>query len=277
MNANVPFAADVVDPTRGAGCRLQLDGHARKPELARLDLALHAAAGLEVAPDRAGDRARLRSPARSPAWSPSGSASAGCPSARATPSGPVEAGDFRTMPVDDVPVTLGPEGSASDSAPGGQIASCTAPIAALTAPCDGSFWYITCQITPAANSDTAIGMNTAVLNATDHAMRSVSTANTSPIAVTSRGHDGNPDRVVLDRLADRRRREQRVVVVEPDEVIAGAIEEAPLDRGEHRVDDPDAQDHERRTEERGRDQVPAEPALVVGAQRSPRCDRGLRG
>ena len=100
---------------------------------------------------------------------------------------PGRRGDLRTMPVDDVPVTLGPEGSASDSAPGGQIASCTAPIAALTAPCDGSCWYITCQITPAANSDTAIGMNTAVLNATDHAMRSVSTANTSPIAVTVAG------------------------------------------------------------------------------------------
>ena len=71
--------------------------------------------------------------------------------------------------------------------PGGQIASCTPPISALTAPCDGSFWYITCQITPAAKSDTAIGMKTAVLNATPQTIRSVSTAKTSPIAVTSAG------------------------------------------------------------------------------------------
>ena len=43
------------------------------------------------------------------------------------------------------------------------------------------------QITPAANSEMAIGMKTAVLNATDQRMRSVSTAKTRPIAVTSAG------------------------------------------------------------------------------------------
>ena len=43
------------------------------------------------------------------------------------------------------------------------------------------------QITPAANSEIAIGMKTAILNATDQRMRSVSTAKTSPIAVTSAG------------------------------------------------------------------------------------------
>ena len=47
--------------------------------------------------------------------------------------------------------------------------------------------YMMCQITPAANSEIAMGMNTAVLNATDQRMRSVSTANTRPIAVTSAG------------------------------------------------------------------------------------------
>ena len=42
-------------------------------------------------------------------------------------------------------------------------------------------------MTPAANSEIAIGMKTAVLNATDQRMRSVSTAKTRPIEVTSAG------------------------------------------------------------------------------------------
>ena len=46
---------------------------------------------------------------------------------------------------------------------------------------------MTRQITPAANSEIAIGMKTTVLNATDQRIRSVSTAKTSPIAVTSAG------------------------------------------------------------------------------------------
>ena len=43
------------------------------------------------------------------------------------------------------------------------------------------------QITPAAKSEIAMGMKTAILNATAQRMRSVSTAKTSPIAVTSAG------------------------------------------------------------------------------------------
>ena len=43
------------------------------------------------------------------------------------------------------------------------------------------------QITPAAKSEIAIGMKTAILNATAQRMRSVSTAKTRPIAVTSAG------------------------------------------------------------------------------------------
>ena len=60
---------------------------------------------------------------------------------------------------------------------------------ALTAPWLGSLMYMTCQITPVAKSEIAIGMNTTVLNATDQRMRSVSTAKMSPIAVTIAGHD----------------------------------------------------------------------------------------
>ena len=43
------------------------------------------------------------------------------------------------------------------------------------------------QVTPAANADTAIGMKTTVLNATDQRMRSVRTAKMSPKAVTAAG------------------------------------------------------------------------------------------
>ena len=58
---------------------------------------------------------------------------------------------------------------------------------AFTAPRSGSFWSMIRQITPDAKSEIAMGMNTTDLNATDHRTRSVSTANTSPIAVTSAG------------------------------------------------------------------------------------------
>ena len=54
--------------------------------------------------------------------------------------------------------------------------------------------YMTCQITPVANSEIAIGMKTTVLNATAQRMRSVSTAKTSPIAVTTAGATGSRSR-----------------------------------------------------------------------------------
>ena len=47
--------------------------------------------------------------------------------------------------------------------------------------------YMTCQITPVAKSEMAIGMNTIDLKATDQRIRSVRTANTRPIAVTVAG------------------------------------------------------------------------------------------
>ena len=46
---------------------------------------------------------------------------------------------------------------------------------------------MTRQMTPAAKSEIAIGMKTAVLNATDQRMRSVSTAKMRPIDVTRAG------------------------------------------------------------------------------------------
>ena len=51
----------------------------------------------------------------------------------------------------------------------------------------GSCMYMMCQMTPAANNEIAIGMNTAVLKATDQRMRSVRTAKIRPMAVTKAG------------------------------------------------------------------------------------------
>jgi hypothetical protein len=55
------------------------------------------------------------------------------------------------------------------------------------------------QITPAAKSEIAIGMNTAVLNATDQRIFSVRTPKISPIAVTSAGT--TPTQIALFLIA----------------------------------------------------------------------------
>ncbi len=85
------------------------------------------------------------------------------------------------------PLRAGVEGAAFERAPAGVNQPLTAPIPALTAPWLGSLMYMMCQITPVANSEIAIGMKTAVLNATAQRTRSVSTAKTSPKAVTTAG------------------------------------------------------------------------------------------
>ena len=75
------------------------------------------------------------------------------------------------------------------------------------------------QVTPVANAEIAIGRKTTVLNAT---------AQRDPLGQhgedqADRGHerrnDGDPDQVVLDRGRQGRRREERLVVVDPDEVV----------------------------------------------------------
>ena len=55
------------------------------------------------------------------------------------------------------------------------------------------------QITPAAKSEIAIGMKTTVLNASRQRTRSISTAKTSPIAVTSAGT--TPTQIALFLIA----------------------------------------------------------------------------
>ncbi len=70
---------------------------------------------------------------------------------------------------------------------------------ALIAPFSGSRVYMMCQITPAAKSEIAIGMKTAVLKATAQLTRSVRTAKISPMAVTSAGT--TPTQIALFSIA----------------------------------------------------------------------------
>ena len=84
-----------------------------------------------------------------------------------------------------------------------------------------------------------------------------------------RRHDQEPEEVVLDRGDERVVGEERLVVVEPDELVTVAVVEAPDDRADRRVDDPDAQQDERRREEDERDAVALEEARLVVARWKP--------
>ncbi len=96
-------------------------------------------------------------------------------------------GVLSTNPRSALPCSVGVDGLAAFSTPSSVKASRTTSTEALIAPLSGLFSYMMCQITPAANSEIAIGMKTTVLNATDQLTRSVITAKMSPIAVTSAG------------------------------------------------------------------------------------------
>jgi hypothetical protein len=104
---------------------------------------------------------------------------------RATPPG--ASGVWSTRPLLALPSIASVEGSARSSTPDGATASRTTAIPALIVPWSGSFSYMKRQITPAAKSEIAIGMNTATLNPVANRTRSRSTAKTRPIAVTNAG------------------------------------------------------------------------------------------
>src|SRR6478609_5079735 len=87
---------------------------------------------------------------------------------------PAWSGRRNTNPRCGVPVSRGLDAFASCNTAGDENQLFTAPMPALTAPCCGSLMYITCQITPVAKSEIAIGMKTIVLKATAQRMRSVS-------------------------------------------------------------------------------------------------------
>src|SRR5579862_1441575 len=102
----------------------------------------------------------------------------------ATPPG--RSGVFRIIPP-PFGTSAGVDGSADCSGPAGLKIPETVFPSALIAPRFGSCWYMIRHVTPVANAEIAIGRNTAVLNATAQRTRSVSTAKTSPTAVTIAG------------------------------------------------------------------------------------------
>ena len=104
---------------------------------------------------------------------------------RATSPGPIGVASSRPPP--GVGFKASVEGAACERTPAGLKTPLTDAIPALIAPRSGSCWYMIRQVTPAAKADTAMGMNTTVLNATDQRTRSVRTAKMSPRAVTAAG------------------------------------------------------------------------------------------
>ena len=110
-------------------------------------------------------------------------------------------------------------------------------------------------------------------------MRSSRTANTSPIAVTNAGTIRSQRKLFLIAVSERVVGEERLVVVEPDELVAAPVVEAADDRADRRVDDPDPQQDERGAEEEQHDAVPPEePGCRSPAAEAPcggfrRCHR----
>ena len=86
-----------------------------------------------------------------------------------------------------LPTRVTVDGLAWVSTPGEVTASWKTFSTALTVPSDGSSLSISRQMTPAANSEIAIGMKTTVLKAVVQRMRSVRTAKIRPMAVTNAG------------------------------------------------------------------------------------------
>src|SRR5919109_1122249 len=100
---------------------------------------------------------------------------------------PGATGCASSIPPPPVVLSASLDGAASESTPAGLKTPLTDPTAALIAPRSGSCWYMIRQVTPAANAETAIGIKTTVLKATDQLTRSVSTAKMSTSAVTAAG------------------------------------------------------------------------------------------
>src|SRR3954452_21148872 len=116
-----------------------------------------------------------------------GRSSGGMPVSPISADWPACRGVLSVKPLDFEPVTVGVDDCASSTVPDATKIERTPPIAAFTAPWLGSLRYMTCQMTPVAKSEIAIGMNRIVLKATDHRIRSVSTANRRPKIVMING------------------------------------------------------------------------------------------
>ena len=197
---SVPSSPVVVEPTCLPDASRSSTVTPGSPSSPLLDLAGRAAARLEVAPDDAGDPARLRRRAATACSAPAGTSSGGIPV-----SGEQRGAARLDRRLEHVALAVGAgerrrrrdarrqrarrvERVVDDA--DHRVDACRA---------SGSFWSMIRQITPAANSEIAIGMKTTVLNATDQRTRSVSTREDQPDRGHERGHDRDPDRVVLDR------------------------------------------------------------------------------
>src|SRR5262245_11574050 len=126
-----------------------------------------------------------------------GTSSGGIPVRPITATLPGFSGVVSRIPVSAVPVTVGDDGNAVVSDPGGLKTSTAARPSAFTAPRFGSCTYMIRHVTPVANAEIAIGRNTTVLKAKAQPTRSVSTAKTRPIAVTNAGTTATQIRLFL--------------------------------------------------------------------------------
>src|SRR3954470_9858075 len=108
-----------------------------------------------------------------------GRSSGGMPVSPISADCPAWIGVLSVKPLDFEPVTVAEDGCASSIGPDETKSVRTLPIAAFTAPWLGSLRYMTCQMTPVAKSEIAIGMKRIVLKATDQRTRSVRTAKSS--------------------------------------------------------------------------------------------------
>src|SRR3954447_757729 len=116
-----------------------------------------------------------------------GRSSGGMPVSPISADRPAWIGVLSVKPLDFEPVTVAEDGCASSIGPDETKSVRTLPIAAFTAPWLGSLRYMTCQMTPVAKSEIAIGMKRIVLKATDQRTRSVRTAKSSPKIVMISG------------------------------------------------------------------------------------------
>ena len=117
---------------------------------------------------------------------PFGTCAGGMPVSPSSATPPGWIGVFRTS-APALVCSDGVDGSADESTPAGLITPEIVLPSALIAPRPGSCWYMIRHVTPVAKAEIAIGRKTTVLKATDQRTRSVSTAKTSPNAVTTAG------------------------------------------------------------------------------------------
>ncbi len=106
------------------------------------------------------------------------------------------------------------------------------------------------QTTAAPTSEIAIGRKIIdFATGSPRRRRSASVAKTSPTLTADQGNQHDPAQRVADRAQHALVGEQEPVVVEADEALGPGVPEADDDRVDHRVDEEDGDDHQRRPDE----------------------------